>query len=133
MKVPMLQFRTICRGVVTFIRHASSRVRVPLVLVAIAPLTILVMALAWLYSMPDLSVLKDYRPLESIQIFDRYDRLVTTVDGDEDRVYVPIERISKPMQQAVIAAEDRHFYEHGGINILSIVRAAWTNFQAGKL
>src|SRR5438094_6510170 len=100
---------------------------------AIISLTFLVLALTWLAAMPDLSVLKEFQSPESIQIFDRHDRLVTTVEGDEDRVHVPLGAISKNMQHALIAAEDRHFYEHGGINLPSIFRAGWADILAGRL
>ena len=45
----------------------------------------------------------------------------------ENRVIVPLKQISKPMQQAVIATEDRRFYEHGGIDPQGLVRAAVRN------
>ncbi len=35
--------------------------------------------------LPDVSILEKYEPIEAIQIFDRSDKLVCTVEGDEDR------------------------------------------------
>jgi 1A family penicillin-binding protein len=37
------------------------------------------------------------------------------------------------MQQAILAAEDHHFYEHHGVNPISIFRAFFANMQAGKV
>src|SRR5262249_27669920 len=78
-----------------------------------------------LKELPDVTALERYEPIEAIQIFDRNDRLVCTVEGDEDRRVVPLNQVSTQMQQAILAAEDRHFYEHHGINVLSICRECW--------
>jgi len=37
------------------------------------------------------------------------------------------------MQQAMLAAEDHHFYEHHGVNVMSVVRASLANLQAGHV
>ena len=86
-----------------------------------------------LKDMPDISVIERYEPIEAIQIFDKNDHLVCTVEGDEDRRVVPLSQVSTQMQQAMLAAEDHHFYEHHGINPMSIVRAFYTNLQAGHV
>ena len=45
----------------------------------------------------------------------------------ENRERVGIEDIPLHVQQAVIAAEDRSFYENSGFDPVGIVRAAWTS------
>jgi penicillin-binding protein 1A len=47
-------------------------------------------------------------------------------------VYVSIGLVPKNMQHAVIATEDRRFYDHGAIDIIGIVRAMYVNFQTGE-
>lgn len=86
-----------------------------------------------LQDVPDIAILERYEPIEAIQIFDRYDRLVCTVEGDEDRRVVTLNQISPQMQQAILAAEDHHFYEHHGINPVSIGRALLVNIQARQV
>lgn len=41
------------------------------------------------------------------------------------RDVVPIDQISEPVKQALIASEDKNFYEHGGVSVLSTVRAVY--------
>ena len=35
------------------------------------------------------------------------------------------------MRQAILAAEDERFYQHGGVDYLSVLRAAFTNVTSG--
>ncbi len=51
--------------------------------------------------------------------------------GDTNRISVPIEDIPQEMQDAVVAAEDRRFYEHSGFDIKGFSRALWTNLTSG--
>ncbi|PRY27217.1 transglycosylase domain-containing protein [Pseudosporangium ferrugineum] len=51
--------------------------------------------------------------------------------GDQNRTVVPQAKISKVVQHAVAAAEDKNFYRHNGIDMKGIVRAAWNNFTGG--
>ncbi|CAM5784962.1 penicillin-binding protein [Cellulomonas persica] len=45
----------------------------------------------------------------------------------QDRVVVPLDEIAPIMQEAVIATEDRRFYEHAGVDVMGMVRAAARN------
>ena len=44
-----------------------------------------------------------------------------------DRVVVPLSEIAEPMQKAVIATEDKRFYEHAGVDPQGMLRAAVRN------
>ncbi len=51
--------------------------------------------------------------------------------GAQRRQEVPLERIEQKAQKALIAGEDKRFYEHSGIDIAGIARAAWNNVTGG--
>ena len=85
-----------------------------------------------LQDLPDITLVERYEPIEAIQIFDKNDQMVCTVEGDEDRRCIPLNQVSTQMQQAILAAEDHHFYEHNGVNLFSIFRAFETNLKAGR-
>jgi len=48
---------------------------------------------------------------------------------DKNRIYVPITGISPEMKEAIVASEDERFYEHRGVDVRSIVRAAVADFK----
>jgi penicillin-binding protein 1A len=68
--------------------------------------------------------------------------IVTTVwSGDEQlagefynerRVVVPYERIPKRLKQAVIASEDKDFFEHGGVSLTGLLRGIWSTYVRHK-
>ena len=43
---------------------------------------------------------------------------------DENRIIVPLTKVAPIMREAQIAIEDRRFYEHGGVDMQGVVRAA---------
>lgn len=49
----------------------------------------------------------------------------------EHRDVVPLDKIAKSAQQALVASEDRNFYEHGGFSILSTLRAVYGYIFSG--
>ena len=51
----------------------------------------------------------------------------------EQRTDVPLDRVSPVMVQAILAAEDRRFYRHHGLDPVRIVKAAWRNWRAGRI
>ena len=51
----------------------------------------------------------------------------------QNRVLVPMEKIAKVMQDAVVATEDARFYDHNGIDLRGTFRAFVANTQAGEV
>ncbi|MFL6112716.1 MAG: transglycosylase domain-containing protein, partial [Catenulispora sp.] len=52
--------------------------------------------------------------------------------GSENRTNVKLSQISKPAQEAVLAAENRSFYSDPGISFTGILRAAWSDVTGGS-
>src|SRR5215468_114911 len=57
--------------------------------------------------------------------------LITTF-YDERRRDVTLAEIPKVMQQAMVAAEDTRYYQHGGVDLRSVLRAFVNNGQSGQ-
>ncbi len=53
--------------------------------------------------------------------------------GQTNRTSVPLSQVPLTLQHAVLAAEDRQFYQHGGFSPTGIVRAAWNDLRGGSL
>jgi penicillin-binding protein 1A len=80
--------------------------------------------------LPDLRSLEDYRPPLTSLVLDRAGRPIGEF-YEERRRLVDLDDLPPHVVQAFIAAEDKTFFEHSGIDYVSIVRAAWTNLRAG--
>jgi 1A family penicillin-binding protein len=90
----------------------------------------------WLSTLeiPDLSSFEERRILQSTKIYDRTGEVVLyDLHQDVRRTIVPFETISPFVKNATIAIEDDQFYNHMGIDIKAIFRAAWVNLTAGDL
>jgi penicillin-binding protein 1A len=66
---------------------------------------------------------------EASLVYDRHGTLVFSF-ASEDRTNVPLDGVSPAMISAVLAAEDRHFFRHVGMDFIGIARAAWVDVQA---
>lgn len=69
---------------------------------------------------------------ETTRVYDRNGKQIFEF-FEKKRTIVPLARISKSIQQAVLAIEDRNFYDHYGYDVRGIVRAAITNVSSGKV
>ena len=67
---------------------------------------------------------------ETTLIFDASGQQVAELHGVENRYPVKIEQVPLITQAAVIAAEDRQFLRHRGIDPLSIARATWADIRS---
>lgn len=83
--------------------------------------------------LPDMSYLKNYRPVDSISIFDRNDKLIESIDLGIPRTVIPFKQVPKVLKQAVLAAEDKLYYEHGAVSVQGILRAMIANAKAMRM
>ena len=57
---------------------------------------------------------------------------LAVLHGDENRLPVKLTQVPKVLQDAVIAAEDRKFYSHSGVDPVGILRATWADLRHGS-
>ena len=95
----------------------------------IAAMVIVVLVLTY-PNLPSLEILTDYRPKIPLRIYTADDHLIGEF-GEERRAVVRIQEVPEVMKQAILAAEDERFYQHGGIDALGVLRAAASNLIGG--
>jgi penicillin-binding protein 1A len=87
--------------------------------------------LALLYpTLPSLETLTDYQPKIPLRILSADGELLGEF-GEERRAVVAIGEVPNVMKKAILAAEDERFYQHGGVDYLSVLRAAASNLSSG--
>jgi penicillin-binding protein 1A len=95
-------------------------------------LCVVAVALAVAYpNLPDISELSDYRPKLPLRVFSAEGTLIGEF-GEERRNLTPIAAIPKVVKDAVLAAEDSRFYDHGGVDYKGMVRAGLANLNRVK-
>src|SRR5882757_4706614 len=89
-----------------------------------------VAAMLWHFSkdLPDYSQLQDYEPAVMTRVHASDGSLLAEY-AKERRLYLPIQAIPKSVINAFIAAEDKSFYEHNGIDFSGIARATVSYVQ----
>jgi len=102
--------------------------------IVFAPLIIGVLVLAfavgWAYpSLPSIEALTDYQPKIPLRVFSA-DNLLIGEFGEERRNLVRFEDVPTVMKQAILAAEDDRFYQHGGVDTIGVLRAAISNITS---
>lgn len=80
----------------------------------------------------DFSVLVDYKPQITSKIYDKNGVKIANVFNETHRYYVPFEEIPPRAVEALLAIEDTTFFEHPGVNVEAIFRAAIKVIRAGK-
>ncbi len=90
----------------------------------------------WYFSrdLPDYSQLQDYEPPVMTRVH-ASDGALLGEYSKERRLYLPIQAMPKLVTNAFLAAEDKNFYEHGGIDFTGMARAAVVyaqNFGSNK-
>src|SRR3546814_1642714 len=82
--------------------------------------------------LPDYQQLATYEPPVVTRVHAGDGTLIAEY-AQEKRVFVPIEAIPKTVIRAFLAAEDKNFYSHPGVDFLGVVRASVQNLmQVGQ-
>lgn len=94
--------------------------------------TILVTYLLLKDELPDVATLKDVRLQTPMQVFTADGELISQF-GEQRRIPLRLDEMPPLLVQAFLAIEDTRFYEHPGIDIIGIIRAATVVATSGEL
>ena len=83
-------------------------------------------------SLPPVTALENFEPVQGSKIFDDSDELITEFHV-ERRIFVPLVQIPKALRDAILATEDSRFYSHFGVDPMGIARAVYQNFRHGRI
>lgn len=81
-------------------------------------------------TLPSLEALTDYRPKIPLRVYSADGSLIGEF-GEERRAVVQLAQVPKTLIDAIVAAEDERFYQHGGVDYVGVARAALSNFTSG--
>lgn len=80
--------------------------------------------------LPSLEAITDYRPKIPLRVYSA-DNVLIGEFGEEKRSFTSIKDTPKVMKNALLAAEDERFYQHGGVDYLGVLRAMVGNVISG--
>lgn len=83
------------------------------------------------YQLPNPERLTSPNEPLTTQIYDRNGELLFRIYEDKNRTLVKLSEVPKHLIRATIAAEDKNFYFHIGIDPIAIARALYNNFNTG--
>ena len=95
-------------------------------LAAIGALIALTIALV-IPSLPSLESLTEYRPKLPLRVYSS-DGFLMAEFGEERRAFIKIRNVPKKMKNAILAIEDRRFYQHKGVDAVGVGRAIVKNY-----
>ncbi|WLI91768.1 PBP1A family penicillin-binding protein [Massilia sp. R2A-15] len=85
---------------------------------------------ALLPNVPAIDAVTDYQPKIPLRVYTA-DHVLIGEFGEEHRDFVPIEKMPALMKKAVLAIEDKRFYQHGGIDWIRAMGSAKANLRGG--
>ncbi|PIT15681.1 penicillin-binding protein 1A [Snodgrassella alvi] len=80
--------------------------------------------------LPSLEAVTHYQPKMPLTIYSADGKLMGQF-GEERRAFTRINDFPQVLKDAVVAAEDKRFYEHGGVDFIGITRALISNMTGG--
>jgi penicillin-binding protein 1A len=86
----------------------------------------------WSSNLPYIGSLKEYRPPIITEIYSDDGEVIGRL-WDEKRIVVPLDELPQHLIHSFVAAEDSRFFEHEGLDIISIIRAFFKNLRAGRI
>lgn len=93
--------------------------------------TVFGMMMAVASELPQLEDRQQYKISKASIMYDDNGKVITRLRNNQNRILVTSTQISPTMKQAVVAVEDRRFYEHGGVDARGIARAVVADVMGG--
>ena len=104
-----------------------------LVLSIMGSVVLLVGTWAFSLDLPSPDKLTHRQIPQSTEIYDRNGELLYQVYRDQNRTLVSLDDIPEVVIQATLAAEDRNFYHHSGIDFRGMAFAAYQTLVVGRV
>jgi penicillin-binding protein 1A len=82
--------------------------------------------------LPSLESRQQYEQAENSVVYDAYGNKLATLTNNQGRILLSSAQIAPVMKEAVVAIEDRRFYEHNGVDFQGIARAVWQDVASGS-
>ncbi|MFC1679304.1 penicillin-binding protein 1A [Elusimicrobiota bacterium] len=86
----------------------------------------------FLETLPSYQKFEEYQPSLTTRVYDVQGELIAEL-SIEKRALLTLSHIPVDMQNAVLAIEDSRFFEHWGVSVRGMMRAAVANFKAGRI
>ncbi|MGV3523595.1 MAG: transglycosylase domain-containing protein [Candidatus Sericytochromatia bacterium] len=82
--------------------------------------------------LPDVRQLENYTLPMATEIYTEQGRMLTRISSEGRYDPVPLSELPQHVQDAVISAEDRRFWQHEGVDFLGLMRAIYINLSRGR-
>jgi penicillin-binding protein 1A len=114
-------------------RLQLNKLRLAITLFALSMLalvsTIFGMMMAVAQDLPALESQNEFKAARNSTLLDAGGRQFAVLTGQNNRILVKSEEISSNVKRAVIAIEDKRFYQHKGVDYTGIARAIWADVR----
>ncbi len=116
-------------------RPKLKRLRLGLILLGLSLLALVSTAFGMMMAvasdLPDLENRKEFGKSQNSLLTDVHGRYLATL-AQQGRIIIPTRDISRVMQQAIIAIEDKRFYQNDGVDLRGTGRALWEDITSGS-
>jgi penicillin-binding protein 1A len=90
------------------------------------------------YAFANLPLPREVPLASAAEVYDANGNLIGIFSGEQRRFLINTEKLinskdTEHIGQAIIASEDRSFYDHNGISLRGMARAAWADLTAGEI
>ena len=85
------------------------------------------------YSLAKVPLPPEVKLPSTSEVYDRNGKLIATYRDEITRFIIDTDQLPDHVWEAVLAAEDRNFFDHEGISPAGMIRAAWANVTSGEV